>query len=194
MRIFSTRMPPPPPRHSDRALGIRTTRKVRRVELGLRADASDYQPTPWRVLEEILVAVDVDPPQTAFVDRGSGKGRVLCAAATYPFAEVIGVEAARQLHLAAQDNLRGLPEDHRRCGALRSVNADASTYSLPDRALLVYLYNPFGPPTIEQVAERLAQHPHPVTVAYYEPTHAHVFGERFVERTRTDHWIVYERG
>ncbi len=43
---------------------------------------------------------------TQFVDIGSGKGRVLIAAAEHPFLQVAGVEYSKELHEAALNNIR----------------------------------------------------------------------------------------
>src|SRR2546421_8092102 len=50
-----------------------------------------YVASGWSVLPRLLRSDGVDTSGT-FVDFGSGKGRVVCQAAAYPFARVIGVE------------------------------------------------------------------------------------------------------
>ena len=57
-----------------------------------------YSPVGWRQLPRVLPPDSVTE-RDVFVDLGSGKGRaVLEAAATYPFARVIGVELVPELH------------------------------------------------------------------------------------------------
>src|SRR5262249_39527165 len=107
---MSRRAKPP---HADHQLGIHTTRPVPLEGLDIDGDnavhGNRYEPTPYGVLEDMFTELDLDYPRFAFVDLGSGKGRILCLAAAYPFRRVIGVEFSRELHAIAKTNLAALP-------------------------------------------------------------------------------------
>src|SRR5215469_4751666 len=50
-----------------------------------------YDATPWSALSRIFKHLPVVFDRFDFVDIGAGKGRVVLAAAAFPFANVIGV-------------------------------------------------------------------------------------------------------
>jgi hypothetical protein len=113
-----------------------------------------------------------------FVDLGSGKGRMLLAAAEHPFRKIEGVEFAVQLHREAEQNIARYRHRRRRCGDIRSVNMDAAEYTFPDGNLVLYLYNPFGLEVIKKVfanLERAIAHtPRHVVVIMVKPEIASV--------------------
>jgi SAM-dependent methyltransferase len=86
-----------------------------------------------------------------FIDMGSGKGLVLLLAAEYGFRRVTGVEFARELHETAVKNIakKGLAE------SVESVHGDAAAYAIPEGPLVLYFYEPFAYPVIEQVFANL---------------------------------------
>src|SRR5918996_1296859 len=65
-----------------------------------------YYASHPKFLFELLSSLDIDYPSYTFVDIGSGKGRVLLIASEFPFAEIIGVEFAKELHEIAAQNIR----------------------------------------------------------------------------------------
>jgi hypothetical protein len=102
-----------------------------------------YEPTSPRTFNSILLGLDVDFSQYVFFDIGSGKGRVLLLASMFPFKEIIGIEFARELHEIAQRNISIFRDAKMRCAAIRTVNADASSYQFPDDNLFLTFYSPF---------------------------------------------------
>lgn len=93
----------------------------------------------------------IDYKQYAFVDFGSGKGRVLLEASEFPFKSVEGVEFSANLHGIAENNIRNYRRAKVRCAVLRSIHADAIDLSLPDTPLVLYLFNPFFGPVLAAV-------------------------------------------
>jgi hypothetical protein len=89
------------------------------------------------------------------------------------------VEFSRELHKIAKKNIALLPPETTRAGALRSVHGDATVFELPQSDLVCYLYNPFGPPIITAVAEKLADHHkdygYRIIIIYHDPRHREVF-------------------
>ena len=116
-------------------------------------DLGNYEPTPPAVIEAILDdLMDLPPQAWAFVDLGSGKGRVVLLAGMRPFREVVGIEKRRALHRRAQTNLK------RFTGTLvrrpRLVCGDALEAALPDGPMVLFLYNPFGEDVLDAVLRR----------------------------------------
>ncbi|MEZ5856738.1 MAG: class I SAM-dependent methyltransferase [Hyphomicrobiaceae bacterium] len=136
-----------------------------------------YLPTPWRVLDWLHAMLPPPDARWSFVDLGCGKGRALMSAAARPYGRVIGVEFARELAQLAAANVA--TSISRRAGSIEIVEGDAADFKLPASPLCVYLFNPFGPPVIERVAENLARTygdtPRPIFVAYLNPRHAELF-------------------
>ncbi|MFQ5625226.1 MAG: hypothetical protein ACE5FM_01055 [Methyloligellaceae bacterium] len=60
--------------------------------------AREYVPSPRLVVHWLLDGLKEDLSQYSFVDFGSGRGRVLLAAAERPFLAVRGIEFSSKLH------------------------------------------------------------------------------------------------
>jgi SAM-dependent methyltransferase len=140
--------------------------------------ATCYRATLGWVIRRFLRRLPADLARCSFVDFGSGKGRALLVAAEFPFERIVGVEFCGALHDIAQRNIAGLPQPMRPEGRVRSVLQDVTAFALPQTNLVGYLYNPFGPPVLDEVAARLAAHRRrgfEVHVIYINPKHRDVF-------------------
>lgn len=154
----------------ERRLGIRTTGR-REVP---HADAERYEPVPYRLLDRMFARLELGAADV-FVDLGSGKGRVVCAAARLPVAKVIGVELVPALHFDAEENV----------GRLRGAQApvelicgSATEFDFADVTALALL-NPFSGETMASVLRNLRrsleQQPRVVRIAYVNAVCAHLF-------------------
>jgi SAM-dependent methyltransferase len=133
-----------------------------------------YQPIPAELFRSCIRRIEVDHSSCAFVDLGCGKGRTLIIAAELGFAQVIGVEFARELADVAKHNLQKL-----NIGNAIIIHGDAAEYQFPDSNLLLYMQNPFSADVMSKVTDRLgefrAKHPHrQVFVIYHHPLCANV--------------------
>lgn len=133
---------------------------------------ADYAPTPARLFRHMLGQIPEALDDFAFVDFGSGRGRVLVLAAGQPFRSVTGVEFASRLHRDAQANIA-------HCGLVRrarSLHMDAAHYEIPEDPCVLYFYNPFDAPVMRRVLGRIAKsharNPRPIYLLYYDPAHA----------------------
>jgi precorrin-6B methylase 2 len=140
----------------DRWHGVDTNRKVPRDELtGMpretRGHAGEYSPSNPSLIKRIVRESRVDPRHFVFVDLGCGKGRVLIAAAEYPFQSIVGIEADAALCTIARRNLERV---HLNVESV--IHADARTADLPQGNLFIFMYSPFRGPVFESVAQRLA--------------------------------------
>lgn len=92
-----------------------------------------------------------------FVDIGCGKGRMMMIASELQFREIIGVELNPQLAAIASANLIEWSGDgFARC-PLRVLFQDATEIALPNSPCVLFLYNPFGPPVLRKLLDRLEQ-------------------------------------
>ena len=122
-----------------------------------------------RPLDKMLKALPIDPSEYTFIDIGSGKGKVVLLASTYPFRRVIGVELYEDFHRIAAANLNAFPESERRAKSVELACVDAGAYSLPREPVVVYLFNPFSEEILAKVMENIEAHPGPLYVLFYAP-------------------------
>jgi cyclopropane fatty-acyl-phospholipid synthase-like methyltransferase len=152
----------------EKALGI-STRGVVDVDY---TDAVHYASMPYATIWNLLRQLELGPDDT-FVDVGCGRGRVLCCAARRPISEAIGVEVSAPLCADARanaDRLRG------RKAAITVHNAPAQDFDY-SAATVLFLFNPFGPDTMDQVLAKLRADTAggSLRIAYAVPTYADVF-------------------
>lgn len=119
------------------------------VETGKRGITVRYDPTEPKYIRWAFRNLPIDPRTHSFVDFGSGKGRVLIAAAERPFAQVIGVEYSKELHDEALKNIASAR--HIQCRDVRSLNLDAVDFPIPNSPCVFFFYNPFRGQTMERV-------------------------------------------
>jgi hypothetical protein len=158
---------------------FRDIRGLDAIALPAARFAGRYEPSSAELVRSALERLQIDPERFTFIDFGSGKGRALLIAAGFPFKEVVGVEFSRELHEIAKKNIALIPPAITRAGVLRSIHSDAAVFELPKSDLVCYFYNPFGPPIITVVAERLAAHHkdygYRIIIIYANPHHPEVF-------------------
>ena len=132
--------------------------------------ATHYEPTPIHDAQRLLDAIPPPLEETTFIDVGSGMGRVVLMAARRPFKMVVGVEISPTLHEVARENLERFREEHElRCRDVRLIRADAADYRFPRGNLVVYMYNPFRAPVLEQVLPHILAARRDVTLLYHTP-------------------------
>ncbi len=165
---------------SDRELGIKASRKEflqkERFEHPHKSRGQDYQPTSSEQFERMLLEVRAELSDYVLVDIGAGKGRVLCLAANYPFAEIQGVELANRYHQTALENILSMKKSFRRCSKVSCLNIDALEYIFPSQPLVIYLFNPFDRYMMEKLCQNIGDsyqaQPRPIYVLYLEPMHS----------------------
>lgn len=132
-------------------------------------------------LEKALKQLAISYEDFTFIDFGSGKGRAILVASRFPFKKVIGVEYCPRLNTIARMNVRRFPANEKKCGELELICADAASYPIPDGALLVYLFNPFGKSVMKQlvgnVVQSLHDNPREIIVMYIYGVHANLWME-----------------
>jgi len=129
----------------DRRHSIETAQWVWQPQIQARfqdaaAHGTRYEPTRLRTIRRLFTeCFESGAKPEAFVDLGSGKGRVcFYAETTGRFEEIVGVEFSQQLVDVANTNLAKFG-----AAPIEFVCEDASLYRMPDRPCLVFLANPF---------------------------------------------------
>jgi SAM-dependent methyltransferase len=110
------------------------------------------------VMRAMLDQLHLDCQRFCFVDVGSGKGRALLLASDYPFRQIIGVELSPELDRIARANIARYAEAAG--GVLArppvvSTQGDATEFLWPPGPLVVYMWNAFTKPVMEQVFQNL---------------------------------------
>jgi SAM-dependent methyltransferase len=141
----------------DRVYGVQTriVPSWREFFRTFRRGGVEHEPSPPAGVREILDGLDIPFQETVFVDVGSGAGRVVLLAAEYPFKRVVGVELTPSLHARAEANVKALPSEACRAGAVQLECGDATAYALPDDPLVLYFYNPFGVAAMTRVMKNI---------------------------------------
>jgi SAM-dependent methyltransferase len=151
-------------------LGI-STRGVHgsRPDDWVRTEHIYYSTVPYRQIFRIFDYLSLNQSDVV-VDIGCGKGRVLCCAALYSIARVIGVDDTEQLCAAADNNLQTMR--HRRTKA-SVIHCKAENFDYSE-GTVYYMYHPFGHSTMRAVLERIrttGKSEQPLRIVYVNPVH-----------------------
>jgi len=166
----------------DRKMGLETSRLVNVADLGIdparmggiarNASGFAYVPSPASVPATILKDLGLRYNEYSFIDLGSGMGRVVFAAAQFPFRKVVGVEFSEELHQIAERNLAKISPTLK-AAAVELNCQDAQEHTFPPGNCVVYLFNPFRETVMQTVLKNLercyAKGPAELYVIYYAP-------------------------
>jgi SAM-dependent methyltransferase len=135
-------------------------------------DNHDYSPESYLDFHRALRWLSPGERRGVFLDCGSGKGRIVLAAACHPFRRAIGVEISPLLNRIAQRNLESA-RPRLRCRDVEFVTSDAAAYEFPDDLTCVFIYNPFRGAVlaamIENLRRSLARAPRPLSLIASTP-------------------------
>ncbi len=132
-------------------------RNVSQVESVNSKYAMCYEATLWMDFNKLLSSFNLPYESMTFIDLGAGKGRPLLMAASLPFKNVIGVEFSEELVGIAKENIKKFPKENMQCKYIDIICLDVVQYDFPKDGLVVYLFNPFEKPVMEQVIKNLRQ-------------------------------------
>jgi 16S rRNA G966 N2-methylase RsmD len=141
------------------------------AEDNLKAHAKGYEPVTEEQIQTLLKMLPAaDFSASIFIDLGSGKGRALFVAASYPFHQIIGVEYSHELHEVAVRNVRTYRNPGQKCFDIKPVRADATTFGLPESPTVCFINNPYGESMIARTAKNIDQSvraaPRPFFIVY----------------------------
>jgi SAM-dependent methyltransferase len=134
----------------------------------------EYGSAQRLIFSRIMRGLALDFSKFVFIDLGCGKGKALILAADLPFQEIIGVEYQQELVRTARRNLDHVAAKKPRLRDVELLCMDAGEYILPDRNIVLYLYDPFGPEVLcgvlSQIQLSMRRNPREIFVAYAEPS------------------------
>jgi 16S rRNA G966 N2-methylase RsmD len=118
-----------------------------------KASAQPYMPTRGRAFRALMKSIPF-PPNSVFVDYGSGKGKVLLLASSLGFARVVGVEYSPELHEVAAANVRRYRGESK--SKVKPICCDATEYVLHDDENVFFFFNPFGLDVLRGVLQQIS--------------------------------------
>ena len=140
----------------ERRLGIETKATVTSQDLGYGPEFNQYEPIHYRCMDIMFEHLKPDFEQEVFIDFGSGKGRAVIVAGTYPFRKVIGLELSPELCDVARKNIQKAKKSLK-CTEIEIVRTDATQYEIPKDVTLILLYNPFTGDVLSATGEKILQ-------------------------------------
>jgi SAM-dependent methyltransferase len=159
----------------EKQFGVRTigTDSLRKeIPLEELQHASMYEPVNYYTSTWLLDHLEPEEKDTAFIDVGCGKGRVLAIAAAYGFKQIIGIDFSPKLYGCAVKTAEALEARYLQT-KVDIACADARHYELPEEVGVIFLFNPFDEVImtdfIEQVMVSLLKRPRPLKVLYANP-------------------------
>ena len=157
-----------------------------------------YQGVDSKELASVLSCLDIYYPEFTFVDFGSGKGRAVLVASGFPFKNIIGVEYCEDLNRIARQNLVRHPVSERRCNGIDLVNADAAGFAIPEGPLVLFLFNPFARPVMQQVVRNVhtsyRANPRRIIVIYFTPYEADLWNGTGIFKRIEDTPAIFDTG
>jgi Methyltransferase domain len=150
----------------ERGFEVRTGGLIRRETSGIsNPESADYAPASYGGFFKAMRHV---PEKTgAFVDYGSGLGRILVAAATFPFHRITGIELSAALVERCKGNLGGRQ--------VELLCMDAARYRAPSDVTVFHFFEPFRGATLRAVvtdmARSLNEAPRQAWIVFANPWH-----------------------
>jgi len=153
------------------------------------SDYYSYQGTSWVTLRNIFKVLSADGDfnltKAVMIDYGCGKGRAMIVALEHGVSQVIGVEYDKNLYNDCCKNLyrfsnlrRNKKKPNYEC-----KHIDAKDYAIPNSCNTVFMYNPFGRETMNEIIINIKEFSNKekknILVIYVNP----VFGAIFIENS-----------
>jgi hypothetical protein len=139
-----------------------------------RSSGNRYQATKAKHMTKLLRAISF-PPESVFVDFGSGKGRVLLIASGYRFKKVVGVEFSKELCVIARENLARYRKKVPQGVPVEIVDQDATQYQIGADENVFFFYNPFHEDVflavLKNIEGSLRTHPRRIWIIYHAPVY-----------------------
>ncbi|HUI84854.1 MAG TPA: class I SAM-dependent methyltransferase [Candidatus Binatia bacterium] len=157
-----------------------------------------YQPSEPGLFREILDLLPIAVNDFTFIDLGSGKGRTLLLASSYPFRRIIGIELLGELNAIALRNLARYRNDQQKCFVIESRAGDARDFEFPAEPTVLYLFNPFPRHVLREVLANLHRSqlatPQRVFVIYHHLVYEDILAAQDWLRLikRTHQFAIYE--
>jgi hypothetical protein len=129
-----------------------------------------YEAASPVIFRQLMAALEIPFGDFAFVDYGSGKGRMLMLAAEQGFRQATGIEFAAELVAVARKNAEIFNRARAKPAAIETLHMDARDYVLPDVPLVLFFFSPFRDTVLDRVLSNItashAQNPRPLFLVF----------------------------
>src|SRR5665647_53539 len=140
--------------------------------------ASIYQAANYFLLEKAFTYLQEIQSNGAFVDFGSGKGRVMAVAAHYGFTKITGIDFAPALCLQATENIKRIQPLFPDAEFLINCD-DAINYPIQKEDSVFFFFNPFDEiimlEVVKNILKSLKENPREIQVIYINPLYKEIF-------------------
>ena len=140
--------------------------------------ASIYQGANYFLLEKAFDYLQGLNTTHNFVDFGCGKGRALAVAAYYGFKKITGIDFAKALCVAAEQNIAQIKPLYP-SAEIEIICDDAINYVVRDDQNLFFFFNPFDEvvmlEVVKNILKSLKENPRHVYIVYINPVHKEIF-------------------
>jgi SAM-dependent methyltransferase len=165
-----------------------------------RASGRGYEAVRVGHLRRVLARIPVEAG-ACFVDFGAGKGRALFIAHLAGYSRVVGVEFAKDLCRAAEENIVRFRTKTGATSKLEVVHANAEMYQIEPDQTVFFFNNPFHSSimaaVVANIEASLRAYPREAWLLYTNPDHADIverspmFKEAFREDWGSGFTIAY---
>lgn len=166
--------------------GVSTEKVIELTEVGINKNAGSRSETiSYGKLKTVLKFARSEGFKR-LCDIGCGKGRSFIVGNELKFSEFYGVDISSEIIDLCKINLskKGILADLKSC--------DVDYYSLPDKKLVIYLFNPFGLEKMTKLAAKIHQRDSDTLVIYFNPKHPEVFNENLrIKEIIWNHFGMY---
>jgi SAM-dependent methyltransferase len=172
-------------RFKDFLRGIKTEGLIELDELGIDPSLGGrYETTSYKTLNHVL-KIAKKKGFDSMIDIGCGNGRSLVVANEVGFTNLFGVDISSDLIAICEQNLKKL-------GISAHLKAcDVSKYGLPDRDLVIFLFNPFGAERMANLVKELIKRKNRYLVIYANPKHLECFPSEPSQILLNKHFGMY---
>ena len=125
----------------EKRFQVHTIGSIQKADLGIEHDESiHYSPVSYKHIFYMLNRILLKKSASTFLDYGCGKGRVLIAAASCDYEQIIGVELADIIQ-NAKENVKNMK--FRKTKKVAFEQMDATDFVIPTGVNVTYFFNPF---------------------------------------------------
>lgn len=150
------------------------------IKTGDLTKSSRYEAVNFFILEALLQKMRASTNETSFTDLGCGKGRAMVVAAHYGFTKIKGIDFAKEVCVAAEENMKAVK---RKLPAIQYTIFcdDVLNYTIQKDESVFFMFNPFNEDIIhvllEKIEASIAKHPRTIYILYVSPKHIETFFE-----------------
>jgi predicted RNA methylase len=136
--------------------------------------ASRYEAVSFYMLEQLFAAFRKISDQTAIIDLGCGKGRMMMVAPHFGFTEITGIDFAKEVCDQAITNMKIKEKQFPRI-KWKVINKNVDDYAIRPNDSVFFMFNPFKSQVLKNFLQKLdascVEFPRTVYFIYASPQH-----------------------